>query len=458
MKKYLIIVGIVALVLIFLSYYGDISDENEKQRLFEESKKEKQAQAAEAASKPRQPEYPRLSLTVDEAAEDYNYMWQVLEDNYPYLRINYMDYREIKEKFSIMAAESLNQSLKIDVYQFRNTLINCLNEVSVAFSAQLVPREWYEYYYSVYRQTNRYSGIFTNENSKALYKSLGAKIEDDIFNMPLPTTDADDFPHTHVTPVIFNNLLCDIIDEKTAIVTVNTQGYGAEQLEYDEQKIMEFYTKIQDCENLIIDIRNIHGGNGYWLKLFVEPNITKKLTRNIYYFIKSGKENTDYYTKYASESLNGVEVVEDLSQFVNLDTSDPVMSGHVYKYSETISPASNKKMFSGNIYVLNNDFTYTSMGDRFVSFCKDTGFATIVGTGLKGEERLKNTLSFTTDKNLILLPKSGWIFMYSPSCELNGDGSLNIERGVEPDYPNNFRETPLETCLTKIAEKRRSLD
>jgi len=106
MKKYLIAIGIIAILLIVLSYIGDISEENEKKRLFEESRQQKQTESSmDQLMKDIKyyENHPELLLSIEAALEDYIDMWRELENYYPYFgvaeRLHGVKYREVKETY-----------------------------------------------------------------------------------------------------------------------------------------------------------------------------------------------------------------------------------------------------------------------------------------------------------------------------------------------------------------------
>ncbi|QNK42614.1 hypothetical protein HCR03_11650 [Caproicibacter fermentans] len=87
-----------------------------------------------------------------------------------------------------------------------------------------------------------------------------------------------------------------------------------------------------------------------------------------------------------------------------------------------------------------------SSAEGFAHFCKQTGFATIVGDPTNGD-------GIGIDSLIFVLPNSGICLRFSASLGLNPDGGSNEEFGTTPDVPCEPGKDALQTCLDLI-EKR----
>jgi len=403
MKKYLIVVAVVVIGLIFLSYYGDISDENEKKRLFEESRKEKQTESGmDKLLNDIQyyEKHPELLITIEAAVEDYNFMWQTLENYYPYFgvaeRLYGVKYQEIKEKYlqEIQSKSGLGLVPPNKTW-FGDIIKKCFAEFKHLGHLEFMPSS-----YSVDTE----------------YK-------------------IDDFNVTHK-----------ILDENTAYIKLQARSGGAEQFEYDYNKVMNFYSEIRDYENLIVDMTQYSGGDTYWVNFIVEPNITLGIGNYQYFCAKDGSFDIDFLrSKYPDFRISETDM--DLSLIPDINQDDLQMFNKLYIQKRVIYPTgnNNKKMFSGNIYVLIDKNT-NPVTEDIAAFCKNTGFAEIVG-------RKTETVFSTEYITNYILSESGFMFGYCPLYLLNSDGSCNAEYGTEPDYVCINRESPLDACLRIIAGK-----
>ena len=85
-----------------------------------------------------------------------------------------------------------------------------------------------------------------------------------------------------------------------------------------------------------------------------------------------------------------------------------------------------------------------SASENFVQFCKNTGFARLVGTPTGGDGGI-------ADPILITLPNSGLLIRFSIFYGLNADGSGNEAAGTTPDLLVGQGEDALEICKALIA-------
>ncbi len=98
--------------------------------------------------------------------------------------------------------------------------------------------------------------------------------------------------------------------------------------------------------------------------------------------------------------------------------------------------------YGGTIWVLVDDTVYSS-SENFVMFCKNTGFATLIGTTTGGDGGIADPL-------LAALPNSGLIVRFSVFYRLNGDGNGNEANGTKPDIVLSEHEDALKKCLEQI--------
>ena len=80
--------------------------------------------------------------------------------------------------------------------------------------------------------------------------------------------------------------------------------------------------------------------------------------------------------------------------------------------------------FNGKIYLIIDEYVF-SAADEFARFCKQSNFATLVGTRTTGSGG-NNTMFMT-------LPNSGLMLRFEGEMLLNKDGTSQYETGTIPD-------------------------
>ncbi|QOR34807.1 hypothetical protein IMX26_15300 [Clostridium sp. 'deep sea'] len=207
------------------------------------------------------------------------------------------------------------------------------------------------------------------------------------------------------------------------------------------QQVYDYIINNKDCSSIIIDIRDNKGGNsGQWLYNIVFPLNTKSQKHNMYYALRGGKLSE----KFAK--IFGTKYKVEMSQRPILPNYPPELTTNfkfILNREEKISPK-DPIDFIGKIYVLINNKVYSS-AESLALFCKNTGFATLVGERTKGDGGGFSPI-------LVKLPNSGLLLRMRLQMVLNRDGSANAEYGTAPDIEVKAAEALTETL--KIIEQK----
>ena len=123
---------------------------------------------------------------------------------------------------------------------------------------------------------------------------------------------------------------------------------------------------------------------------------------------------------------NKLRPVKELPFFENINKDDFEFAPYFFSGIKTIYSNTDEKAVNGQIWVIISGDSY-SAADGFAYFCKETGFATLLGQTTKGDGLGIGTV-------LLKLPNSKYIINFKPTFRLNQDGSNNTEVGTEPDY------------------------
>jgi len=209
-------------------------------------------------------------------------------------------------------------------------------------------------------------------------------------------------------------------------------------IESDKIIFENFFAEIKELPNLIIDIRGNSGGSDlYWKQLLVSPNVKEDLKSERYFFFNMNEITQNY--------VNAIFMSNEI-----INTSDIGEVGHLSSYYEEFTNLiiestlfkPSAQPYSGEIFVLVDEKVY-SASENFVMFCKNSGFATLVGTQTNGDGGIADPL-------LISLPDSGLIVRFSMFYGVNPDGTGNEATGTTPDVLINKDEDVLEKCLSLL--------
>lgn len=216
---------------------------------------------------------------------------------------------------------------------------------------------------------------------------------------------------------------------------------------------MNFYKENANKKNLVIDLTGCNGGSDYyWITNIVAPNIDKELKLyNQYALYKNGDIVNDKWVKehrneeYTKMTTDFSEVLklpkirkEDLKDLKYLEISKSI--------PYNVKPLSKEKLFKGKIYVLVSKWLQSS-GEGFAEYCKNTGFATLIGPKTGG-----NSPAMSPVYNV--LPNSGLMLSYQIDYKLNPDGTCNSEFGIVPDIISKEDEEPLDTFKRVITKEK----
>jgi len=386
-----------------------------------------------------------INLTSDQKISDFDYLCEALDKGYPFWRdvnvsginkeIVYSEYRKNIEdtKTDIEFFKEIGYFLKefggyghltvLDGSMYRlymDTLIignNLLNEQELQTIQPLIQ-------------------VLTNPISQNTYSLLDqshtgfrstAGLKDKYTNIEQNQTLEEN--QTGISTQI-------LIEGKTAYLKL--PSFELTNIESDKIMLENFFAEIKELPNLIIDIRGNSGGSDlYWKQLLVSPNVKEDLKSERYFFFNMNEITQNY--------VNAIFMSNEI-----INTSDIGEVGHLSSYYEEFTNLiiestlfkPSAQPYSGEIFVLVDEKVY-SASENFVMFCKNSGFATLVGTQTNGDGGIADPL-------LISLPESGLIVRFSMFFGVNPDGTGNEATGTTPDVLINKDEDALEKCLSLL--------
>lgn len=344
-------------------------------------------------------------LTKEQMLEDYDELWQVLEDNYLYfdvlksMGINVGSLKEVYrgqienvEKFEDFYF-LLCDLLAIGLHQEGH--LNMVYAEQYKPVAENIEKTLLE---NIPKDTERYlKDTVLNENTKKRYKDLEEKIS------------------TYNSYAASDIVEMEIIKEeayKTLILDLNT--FVIEDLDKNKKLIQDALLE-RPYENIIIDLRNNYGGdlNGWYniVKLLIDQDIDMKIN-----YLAKGKIAEYIYDSYDSHFEKNI-LPSQKGEELNVYTFD----FHLDSEKEI--------NYDPKIYLLLNDQSL-SASIMFAQFAKDTGFGKVVSRS--PISRGNGSFSQGHGLNAYRLKNSNLLFQFFTGRRCDEDGNLsNII--IEPD-------------------------
>jgi hypothetical protein len=439
-------------------------------------------------------------LTTEHYIEDYQYLCNMIETNYPYLSLKnrtHHIYWLDRRPTTIALLQNCTSNLdflaiiakEITALQNRHTHLLTPTEVQeyyktyadISFMAQVFSEEvakanqyWQPYYFDYYYSSNtRYPiEIIYDRGNYVIVNQQGSATTQYGYNLTLThinyiqvheairtaNTYIDHDPIQSqpyiwtITPTLFPdadltiqhpNGSQSIITLPTIYGTARTNFYPLSNLitrtypnnstayiyvkTFDPPTIQELIPKIhqflqetRDYEYLIIDIRgNTGGAFQSWLDAIVCP-IIKEPTLHEYYL---GYREDSYIKSFHNRWLKDKEPVpKDYFSMLPPEIKTPDYS--IYNSSTTYHPKNTINNTATRIIL--TDRTVYSAAEGFTNFCKQTGFATIIGTTTGGD-------GFFSWPVYIVLPHSKLVITMTSSMSLDQKGRANEEARTTPD-------------------------
>lgn len=361
-------------------------------------------------------------LSKKEKVEDFEYMYNVIENGYPYLdvneRRNNIDWLGNKDKYLKRIKNTENDE------EFIEEMSSILSDLDNRHTQVIDNKKRYELFKKSYSNNNWYD-FLDDEKVVDRYNSINPKIKvssDILLKKEL--------------------ILEDVIKDKVGYIYLPSMGSRNGSMEMIE----DYINRLEKYEALIIDIRgNLGGSDSYWQGI-VSKLIKNDIKINGYRIYRNNSEIVKKYTDVRNIKLEPIENIpmdvkknapkETLKEFIDFENT-----------SYTIK-ANNDFKFEGNIYLLVDEKVYSS-AESFAMFCKETKFATIIGQTTGGD-------GGGLDPVLVKLENSGLIFRMASGMYLNKDGICDEEFKTTPDFKikdckrtENFND---DNCIKKVLE------
>lgn len=352
-------------------------------------------------------------LTQSQKLEDFEYMYNILKDNYPYFevnkRMNGVDWLANKDKYVKMIKDTDNDR------QFKSVLGDIMLDFNNGH-CDVLNYDSYLYYKKLYG--NKYadiSGAWIEQlnNDKAVKRYMPQDIQ------------TDENAENKVITDIDNIKIKILIKNKAAYMGINSLYSFC--IQSDMKAIKLFLESIKGYKCLIIDIRGNGGGDSsYWQNNIVPMLINKPLDYTEYCAYRGGKFTEQFIksrTGFGYDKLLHISKIYD----EGLSNLPPELKDSFKYYVKSISHIEpvNSIGFQGKIFLL-VDHSVFSSAEKLADFAKCTGFATIIGERTGGD-------GIGDDPAFCTLPNSGFIIRFTKEMGLSSDGRCNFECKTDPD-------------------------
>lgn len=349
-------------------------------------------------------------LTQEQKLKDFDYMYKILKDNYPYFevnkRLNGVDWLANKNKYIAQIEATKNDKA------YYETLSNILRQLNNGHTNLLIKDEY----------------LYT----KKLYEKLGNKEWLDQFNKAAAVkrySTMQGLKNKSKAPRSYeyhNNVKTSILEEnKLAYMAIHS--LNSFNVNGDKKTIKPFLESVKNYKALIIDIRGNGGGDtAYWTNNIVSMLLNKPVKYTTYLAFRGGSFEEKFIKRRLGEDYYELNKTSDLDDRVLTKLPSEVKKDFKYykEYNTELIPR-NPIGFNGKIYMLIDGDVF-SASESFAVFAKSTGFATLVGEKTGGD-------GIGMDPAVCTLPNSGYVFRFPVDMGLTSDGTCNFEHKTEPD-------------------------
>ncbi|SCX82985.1 S41 family peptidase [Alkaliphilus peptidifermentans] len=342
------------------------------------------------------------NLTTEEKLEDFEHMYSLLEDNYSFFqvnkRLNNVDWLGNKRNYTRKIKNTTNDA---EFFVAIDEILSDLNNSHVnVFNGEMYKR-FYKHFYPYQHE------ILNYEKSKERYNFDG-----DVNNIEIN----EEYDFLIIQDDVLDTEI--VIENEVAYMAIKSMS--ANHIREDYHKIENFLKGVEDYPKLIIDIRGNTGGfDDYWRNI-VGFLVDEEMVVEYYSFYRG-----DYRDKYEMYQVGGASSIEDLNDDILLKFP-PEVRKNFDRYEKnyvTVQPW-NKINFQGRVYLLVDRYVFSS-AEKFASFAKDSGFATLIGE-TTGGDRVFREIPFA------YLPNSGFIIRFSSELGINVNYSINMETRTSP--------------------------
>ena len=360
------------------------------------------------------------AITTEQLLEDYDSLWNALEEDYvffPILEQQGVDIAAIKAD-----TRDLIQNQEPDVSLFYETLrqmfLKCGNFAHLNVVSKDVYDSMAQYYCADGQEESGWKDALEKENVRKFYE-----------NAPANASELT-APNSNQAETIGASY-----DAQRKAIIITIRSFAQEKLEQDRQYLQDFFRSHAEDEvsDIVFDITHNRGGSTlYWNENIVAP-FGGSYTWDTWLYVRDTALTRRFSPDaQAYQPVDRLPEEHPVPEFVSALGLTDFYHDTACVTSDATLPVN---LLSARRWVLIDDAVY-SAAESFAYFCKKTGWATLVGTTTDGDG-----LGWTP--TMVDLPNTGILVRFSTLVGENPDGTCNAEAGTAPDYFCNRFESPL---------------
>lgn len=368
-------------------------------------------------------------FTTEDLLEDYDFLWEALETDYLFFDI-------LEEEYGIDVENVRKTTRQIiceqqpDIVGFYRILDSMFMKLNYFAHLNVVSLHGYNIYQKYYNNddnssANGWKEILQNKQVQTAYTEL---LPENIY------ADAD-----YAYPEIEKSY-----DSQRKAVVFKICSFDTSLLERDKDFVQDYLKTLEGSpiEHIIFDITGNRGGNDvYWRDYLIAPFDGNWSWSYQLYF-----KDTELTRKFFFDSLSPKSIHE-----ISQDVQQPefVAQLGMTHFAEICqefhgNAELGEEALKAKRWVLIDEYVYSS-ADSFAVFCKETGWATLVGKRTKGD-------GIGVEPILVNLPNTGLLVRFSAVTSADSSGRLNTVYGTAPDFVSERYEAPLSTLYRLIDE------
>lgn len=384
--------------------------------------------------------YANNHLTNEQMISDYDEMWKAMKESYPFWGVLSRSKPENPNYYDTIISDYRSQLLNIEagsdeaMFKFLDIVANSLYDAcgTVGHVSIINPNYYkgldvYKDYVEEMPEVQPWVDVIEKPEVASFYQYCDYLLTlsmDDI-NEDEPQGEKPKQEQEAENQSAGANLTTKIL-EKGTVAYIRVDSFDDGYIKDDLPKIESFLKEVKNYENLIIDIQANGGGNtAYWEEAFIRPNISEPINSRLVRLMKDTQLTRQFYMEGYKDSTLSLEAVKNDKKFKNLPKEDLADLTLARELIETTEPKNSDNLFGGKMWLLVGPSVYSS-AEAFAVFCKDTGFATLVGQTTGGSD--------SGGPILFELPNSHLLIQFDVEYCLNADGSCNQETGTVPDF------------------------